>query len=93
VIWTTIAYITDAAILATYAWLAVRGNVLPFHWANALGGPVLIAATILTVGWQPLLVLTLAFTVMGWYGLAQFLAQARSAADRRYDPYDDGGGY
>lgn len=64
-----LAYEIDAWILGTYALLVLKGRARPFHWANALGGPALIAATVITVGWVPLLVLTIAFTLLGWTGL------------------------
>jgi hypothetical protein len=62
-------YAIDAWLLGTYWYLTTTGKPWPFHLANAVGGLCLIFLTISTVGWIPLLVLTIAFTVLGWYGL------------------------
>lgn len=67
---TLISYAVDAWLLFTYFRLGIGDTgPRPFHWANALGGPVLIVGTLVTVGWVPILVLTIAFTLLGWLGL------------------------
>ena len=65
---TWLEYISDVAVLATYALLVRRNKPLPFHWANALGGLPLIIAEVHARLWQ-VLVLTGTFTVLGWVGL------------------------
>jgi len=70
-----IGYVVDVLILLTYARLALTGDDLSFNLANAFGGPVLLAATLVTVGWQPLLVLTIAFTLVGWAGVVRYIRQ------------------
>jgi hypothetical protein len=67
----TLQYLADAAILSTYAWMVVKHEELPFHRANAFGGALLIITTLNTVGWVPLLVLTVAFTVLGFAGIVK----------------------
>lgn len=63
-------YIVDACVVGTYL-LHVLGRVerRAFDWANAAGGPLLLAGTLATVGWTPLLVLTIVFTIAGWIGV------------------------
>lgn len=64
------AYGADVAVLATYA-NTTRGRPLrPFHWANAVGGIAIAATEIVGHVW-PALVLTVAFTALGWLGLAK----------------------
>lgn len=65
-----VIYVLSFLIVGTYV-LLVLGRVpeSAFHWANALGGPPIIALTCLTVGWQPMLALTVAFTTAGWIGV------------------------
>jgi hypothetical protein len=70
-----IGYVVDVLILLTYARLALTGDSLSFNLANALGGPVLLVVTIATVGWQPLLVLTIAFTLVGVLGVVRALRE------------------
>lgn len=63
-----IAYVSDAWVLATYAWLARRAKPIPFHWANALGAAPLLVIEVTQKAW-PVLPLTSTFCLLGWWGL------------------------
>ena len=62
------AWAGTVMVLSTYALSALTGNALPFHWANALGGIPLIAVQIRGRVFQPMVV-TAAFTIIGWVGI------------------------
>lgn len=62
-----LAYIADAAILGTYAWLSRKGPSRPFHIANALGAIPLLAVEVTAHAW-PVLPVTASFGLVGWYG-------------------------
>ncbi len=63
-------YAVDAWIVGTYiAFVLGARPIRGFHWANAIGGPLIVVGTVMTAGWQPLLVLTIVFSVAGWIGL------------------------
>lgn len=64
----TLGYIADAWILATYAILARGGAERPFHWANAIGCVPIIIGELILGAYVPM-VLTIAFGAIGWYGL------------------------
>lgn len=67
---TWLLYVVDVWIVGVYlAYVLGKLPIRPFHWANAVGGPLLIVGTCLTAGWQPLLVLTVVFTIAGWIGV------------------------
>ena len=66
---TWIGYAASIWVLLTYWVMAEHGDVRPFHWANAVGGPILVATTLATVGWVPLLTLTITFSLLGMLGL------------------------
>jgi hypothetical protein len=74
---TWLAYAADAYILGSYALSVAREDQRVFHRANAYGGIALFSATMLTTGWNPLLVLTIAFTALGWLGLYRTEAAAQ----------------
>lgn len=66
---TLVAYAADAAILGTYAVMASgRRSPFPFHCANAIGAPPIVATEIAARAW-PALVLTVAFGCIGWVGM------------------------
>lgn len=71
-----IAYLSDAWVLATYALLARRGRVVPFHWANALGAAPLLIIEVTQRAW-PVIPLTGTFCVLGWVGLFTHYRKAR----------------
>lgn len=65
-----LAYAADAAVLVTYGLTVRRPSRLPwFNWANAVGGPLIIASEVAVGAW-PALILSAAFTVTAWVGLA-----------------------
>jgi len=75
-----VAYAADAAILGTYAFMAVRGRPTPFHWANALGAVPLIAVEISAHAW-PVVPVTASFGLIGWYGV--LTTKRQTVASRR----------
>lgn len=65
---TLLGYAADAAVIATYAVLALTGRSRAFHWANALGCfPV--AYTEIAAGAHVALILTAFFGLVGWVGV------------------------
>lgn len=63
-------YLLDAAIVLSYLGMVLGLRpARDFHWANALCGPFLVVNTIASVGWTPILVLTITFTIAGWIGV------------------------
>lgn len=67
---TILAYLADAAILGTYALMVQGHSQRWFHWANALGGPPLLAVEIVTKAW-PVLPITAVFSTLAWVGIAR----------------------
>jgi hypothetical protein len=65
---TVLAYIVDAGIIATYGRMVWVRNPYPFHAANALGGPVLLAVEVGTHAW-PVMPITFFFTALGLVGV------------------------
>lgn len=64
-----VLYVAQAVIALTYLLTVWEPECLPlFHAANAVGGTVMVVLTLLTVGWVPILGLTLFFTVAGYIG-------------------------
>lgn len=67
---TILIYLADFLIVGTYLLVAVgTAPIRSLHVANAGLGPVVLGGTVATVGWQPVLALTVAFTIAGWIGL------------------------
>lgn len=62
-------YALDAVIVGTYL-AVVLGRIQPdwFDWANAVCGPALLVTSLALFGWQPILLLTITFTIAGWIG-------------------------
>ena len=67
-----LGYAASASVLFTY-WLFVTGRNEggAMNVANALAGPVILTTTILSRGWQPVLLMTAAFTSVAWYGVVR----------------------
>jgi hypothetical protein len=63
-----LAYACSATVLVTYFIMVRKGVERPFHWANALGFPPVLATEI-AVGAYPAMVLTVAFGILGWIGV------------------------
>lgn len=67
---TWLIYLLDIAIVGTYLLLVLgRTEQFWFDWTNAACGPCIILLTVATIGWQPVLLLTVAFSIAGWIGV------------------------
>ena len=62
------AYLADAWILSTYWILAQRGRAQPYHYANALGGALLLAFEISLKAW-PVAALTAVYIIIATKGI------------------------
>lgn len=67
---TWLAHLASASILVTYALMAWRGRIYPFHVANALGAPPLLWVEVSTGAW-PVVPLTATFGVLGVVGMVK----------------------
>lgn len=64
-----VAYVSDAVVLVTYLLAALNpGNLIWFHWANALGAAPLLLVEIKQKAY-PVIPLTATFCVLGWVGV------------------------
>jgi hypothetical protein len=63
-----LAYLGSAVVLVTYFVMVRKGIERPFHWANALAFPPLLATEIAADAYAAM-VLTVSFGILGWIGV------------------------